>query len=52
VLTAGQLIEGTWTRPAPEAPATLTDAAGLPIGLTPGRTWVSLPELGGASVVA
>ena len=52
VLTAGQLVEGTWTRPAPEAPAALTDAAGVPIGLTPGRTWVALPELGGASVVA
>lgn len=52
VLTAGQLVEGTWTRPAPELPATLTDALGAPIGLTPGRTWVALPEPGGSAVIA
>jgi hypothetical protein len=52
VLTAGQLIEGTWTRGAPETPAVLTDATGAVIGLTPGRTWVALPDPGGAVVVA
>jgi Protein of unknown function (DUF3048) N-terminal domain/Protein of unknown function (DUF3048) C-terminal domain len=50
VLTAGQLIEGTWNKPAPEAPAQLLDAAGAPIKLTPGRTWVSLPAPGMATV--
>lgn len=52
VLTGGTLIEGTWNRPSLEATATLADAAGAPIGLTPGRTWVALPEPGGATVVA
>lgn len=52
VLTAGQLVEGTWSRSAPEVPAVLTDVTGAPIGLTPGRTWVALPDPGGAVVVA
>jgi hypothetical protein len=50
VLTNGQLIEGTWSKPAPEAPAQLLDASGAPIKLTPGRTWVSLPSPGMATV--
>jgi hypothetical protein len=52
VLTAGTLIEGTWTRPSDDAIATLTDATGAPISLTPGRTWIALPEPGGATVLA
>jgi hypothetical protein len=52
VLTGGMLVEGTWSRPSEDAIAALTDAAGAPIALTPGRTWVALPELGGTSVVA
>lgn len=52
VLSGGQLVEGTWDRPALEVPASLVDAAGAVIGLTPGRTWVALPELGDAVVIA
>ncbi len=50
ILTNGQIIKGTWTKPSIEAVTTYTDAAGVPIKLTPGRTWVELPPIGGASV--
>jgi hypothetical protein len=49
VLTNGKVIHGNWSRETPLHPWTLTDDAGQPIQLTPGRTWVSLPE-GGSSV--
>ncbi|MEY2422580.1 MAG: hypothetical protein QOI95_2647 [Acidimicrobiaceae bacterium] len=50
VLTNGTLTKGTWTKPSIEAVTTYTDAAGAPIKLTPGRTWVELPPGGGASI--
>ncbi len=46
VLTAGQIIRGTWERPEPEDKPVLTDVNGDPILLTPGRTWVLMPEDG------
>ena len=49
VLTAGGLIAGRWHKPALEAVTTYTDAAGQPIALTPGKTWVALPAPGGAT---
>ena len=49
VLTAGGLVAGTWHKPTLEAVTTYTDVDGNPIGLTPGRTWVALPEPGGAT---
>ena len=45
-LTAGSIIQGTWERPTAEDKPTLLDAGGQPIALTPGRTWVLLPEAG------
>ena len=51
VLTGGQLIEGTWSRPDAASITTYTDAAGAPIGLTSGRTWVELPMAGAATVL-
>jgi Protein of unknown function (DUF3048) N-terminal domain/Protein of unknown function (DUF3048) C-terminal domain len=44
VLTAGNLITGTWKRETADKPATLTDTSGKTIELTPGRTWVELPD--------
>jgi hypothetical protein len=44
VFTGGKIIPGTWERPDPSQPATLLDAKGKPILLTPGRTWVELAE--------
>jgi hypothetical protein len=42
VYTGGKVVEGTWKKDTPQAPWTLIDAAGAPIKLTPGRTWLQL----------
>jgi hypothetical protein len=44
VFTDGKVITGTWTRSAKEQPAQLVDAAGAPILLTPGQTWVEVAQ--------
>ncbi len=46
VLTGGRMVKGRWSKPAPEAVTAYTDAAGAPIRLTPGRTWVELVPVG------
>ena len=43
VYTAGHKIEGTWTRQNTTEPFQL-EAAGQPILITPGRTWVELVD--------
>jgi len=50
VFTDGRLIEGAWQRDTTADVTFLTDAQGNEIALTPGRTWVLLPEPGRASV--
>jgi hypothetical protein len=50
VLTNGTLTKGTWEKTSPEAITTFKDASGQVIKLTPGRTWVELPPIGGAVV--
>jgi hypothetical protein len=44
VFTAGKEIVGTWSRPDKNQPAQLLDKAGNTIALTPGQTWVELPD--------
>lgn len=44
VFTNGRLIEGTWSRADKAQRMTFSDAAGKPIRLTPGSTWVELPD--------
>ena len=51
VFTDGKLAKGTWTRPDPSKPATYADAAGKPIKLAPGRTWVELAAFGAETQV-
>ena len=46
VLTAGKIIVGTWSRPEASGKPVLKDGAGAVIALTPGRTWVEMPEAG------
>lgn len=46
VLTGGQAIAARWVKPSLEAPTQYLDASGAPVRLTPGRTWVALPEPG------
>lgn len=45
VFTGGKVIKGTWTRPDKEKPAKFTNASGHQITLTPGQTWVELPDV-------
>ncbi|MGE3619401.1 MAG: DUF3048 domain-containing protein [Acidimicrobiia bacterium] len=51
VLTAGGMVRGRWVKPTPEDVTQYLDAAGQPIALSPGRTWVALPPPGGAAVL-
>jgi len=45
VFTNGRVITGTWNRPDKQTPMQLTSDAGKPIALTPGPTWVELPDV-------
>jgi hypothetical protein len=45
VLTGGVSIRASWTRPAKEQPMQLETADGKPLRLTPGSTWVELPDV-------
>ena len=44
ILTDGLAIEGRWIRPSVTAPAKFVDGAGRTVALTPGNTWVELPD--------
>lgn len=46
VLTDGRLVRGRWRRESAMGGWELTDLSGQPIRLTPGRTWVALPQAG------
>jgi hypothetical protein len=48
VFSDGKVARGRWVRPAKEQPAQYVDAAGKPIKLLPGRTWVELLPIGAA----
>ncbi|MEI8239026.1 MAG: DUF3048 domain-containing protein [Actinomycetota bacterium] len=47
VFTGGKVVHGTWTRPDRKHVFTLEDDKGDPIKLTPGRSFVELPRIGG-----
>lgn len=49
VLTDGHAIVGQWSRPEAQDPLELTDGNGDVIALTPGRTWILMPESGQVS---
>ena len=46
VFSNGQLVRGTWAKPFIGSITEYKDAAGAPILLTPGRTWVELVPIG------
>ena len=46
IFSNGQLVKGRWAKPSAEVAATYTDAAGVAILLTRGRTWVELLPTG------
>jgi hypothetical protein len=51
VLAGGKVVKGKWSKPSPEAMTAFTDAAGAPVALLPGRTWVLLAAVGAAAAV-
>jgi hypothetical protein len=51
VFTNGRVITGTWSRAEKAQPMKLVDAGGAPIRLTPGQTWVELPDVSYAITV-
>lgn len=42
LLSDGRAQTGRWHKPSADAPTTYTDAAGTPLRLTPGTTWVEV----------
>ena len=42
MLSAGRQVEGTWHKAGRDARFTFTDAAGKPLLVAPGRTWIEL----------
>jgi hypothetical protein len=55
VFSAGKLMKGKWSKASRTAPTQFVDARGVPIRLTPGRTWVefdvALGVFGGVDIV-
>lgn len=49
VFTGGQMINATWTRNDRLEPFAFTDDSGAPVLLTPGRTFIELPNSGKGS---
>lgn len=49
LFTDGKVVKGTWAKPSSSAITTYADAAGRPLRLTPGRTWVELNPPGQAT---
>jgi hypothetical protein len=52
VLTDGHLIGGQWVRGSDLESWVVVDANGDPIPLTPGQTWIALPQAGAAAVAS
>jgi hypothetical protein len=51
VLTDGQLIEGTWNKQNFTNPFRYLNPDGTSVEMTPGQTWILLPEPGSGTVV-
>ncbi len=51
VFSNGRVQVGRWTRDLAVGPIVLTDADGETIGLTPGNTWVELPQVNDPALV-
>lgn len=47
----GKVVKGKWIKPASAEATKFVDAAGAPIKLTPGQTWLELPKPGTASLL-
>jgi hypothetical protein len=51
VLSQGQVVKGRWIKPSAEAQVQFVDAAGAPIRITPGTTWIELQPTGTPATV-
>lgn len=49
ICSDGQVVAAHWSKPSIADRTEYTDAAGTPIGLTPGRTWIELAPPGTAT---
>lgn len=47
----GKVVKGKWTKTGPAEATKFVDAAGAPMKLTPGQTWLELPKPGTASLL-
>lgn len=50
VFTEGHVVVGRWEQDSIESPTRWLDGAGDPIRLTPGRTWIVMPDPGRATL--
>ncbi len=48
IFSNGQLVKGRWSKPDVGAVTQFTTVFGLPVALTPGRTWIELVPTGSA----
>lgn len=51
IFSGGRMTKGRWSKPDAASPTTYTDAAGNPVKLAPGRTWVHFAPQGAAVTV-
>ena len=49
ILSAGTVVKGKWSKPTAESLTTYTDAAGAPVALEQGSTWIELAAAGSAA---
>jgi hypothetical protein len=50
ILSEGKVVKGRWQRPSVDQVTRFVDAAGKPVDLVPGLTWIELPKPGGATL--
>ncbi|MGH3658389.1 MAG: DUF3048 C-terminal domain-containing protein, partial [Micromonosporaceae bacterium] len=48
ILANGRIVKGKWSKPSATAVTRYIDAAGNPVKLTAGRTWVHFAPVGSA----
>ncbi len=51
VLSDGKIVKGKWSKSSQTAMTTYTDVAGAPVPLSPGRSFVELPDVGAQTTV-
>jgi hypothetical protein len=52
ILSGGHMIDAKWSKPSASSVTQYTDLQGAPIKLTPGKTWVMLPQIGAVTTTS